>query len=532
MPLQSPTCPPFTLVAKHTGIMCPATQGKPPAYLSAHVLQIRCETVHATLLQNLLASIYTKVPFSDSFIPSSLIEIDPSLYLAAIQDQNTFVKSCSIICGDGFRPGALDLPHANTTLRTIIANSKLFFRVDETFSSFRSEGRAYFVTKYSHKAKAEAFIDNTLNAHIDSLDWEQQDTLLLPDATYPARVSNHQPTSAMLTSYIPILSTTTHSRATVNFDISTQAPQSSQTTEWTQKQHPVSCHDTPKTPPKTRSTSDTSSVAESTHSASTLAALASQIPDTEALIDSKLAIFRAELESSFTSELNYTFERLVAPLIHKLDTLSTQMDEILAQLSKVSAAPPTQTPMPLNTTVPPRNSHHNVTRDQPYTSRQPDTVSAHNPSPGRPLPPQGPYLGSPITYQHLPPCYMDPYQSHAPPPNSALPIYNRHDPHPGFAAPHQSKYYQTPAHDPNNATQHQSRPASSIPHFTSFTTTNADVSMTDSHQSIMNYTLTDPYATLPDSPRPPPTALTSILKTDHVQTNAIDNHFLRRRRDG
>jgi hypothetical protein len=48
---------------------CPATTGKPSKYLSAHVLQLRCETIHYTLLQNMLVRIYDRVHFPDQFIP-------------------------------------------------------------------------------------------------------------------------------------------------------------------------------------------------------------------------------------------------------------------------------------------------------------------------------------------------------------------------------------------------------------------------------------------------------------------------------
>jgi hypothetical protein len=86
------------------------------------------QTVHAMLLQNMLASIYDRVRLPDRFIPYSLKQTHPSLYLTAIQVQSVFLKSCTVIRVDGFRSGGLDLPHTNTTLRTIIARSKLFSR--------------------------------------------------------------------------------------------------------------------------------------------------------------------------------------------------------------------------------------------------------------------------------------------------------------------------------------------------------------------------------------------------------------------
>ena len=528
------TCPPFSIVARSTGTMGPATQGKKAEYIPTRVLQIRCETVHAARLQNILAAICDKNQLHDPFIPHSLKVTDPSLYLTVIQAQNIFLSSASAIRVDGFTTGALDLPYdetaTDTTLRSMIMKSGLFSRIDETVSSFRSDGRALFVTDFARQDAATEFIDNTLKAYFeDFLTWEQKELLLLPNRDYPTRVSNRRPQSDTIASYLQKLSTTIPPLATVEFDSSDKAPPSSKTNAWTQKRNPVFFHDKLKT--KTRSIprtaaymSDTSSVAESTNTAPTLA---TQLSHTEALIDSKLAAFKTEIESSFKSHLDDTFERLVAPLI-------TKMEELIAQRPPVSAAPPIQTPVPLNTTVPPPNYHHNAPYDQPYASREPDNVSVHTQSPGRPLPPQGypsSYPGQPIIYhqQPPPPYYIDSNQGHAPPPNYDPSIYTESYPHPDFAAQQQSYYNQSQAH-PGNYTQHQYPPASSVPHSTSFTTTNADLSMaelhhtmTDPNQSIINHTMTDPNTTvtidqLPDNPRSPPAAPKGILKITSDRT--------------
>jgi hypothetical protein len=173
--------------------------------------------------------------------------------------------------------------------------------------------------------------------------------------------------------------------ATVEFNSSVQAPPSSNTNAWTQKRNPAFFQDKPKTrcPNKTTFTPEASSVAESTNTAPTLA---TQLSHTEALIDSELATFRTEIEFSFSSHLNETYERLVAPLIHKFDTPS-------------KGSPGDSTQPNTEHTVPPPHHHHNAYHYQRYASREPDTISIHTQSVDRPLPPHGyPYLGPPITY--------------------------------------------------------------------------------------------------------------------------------------
>jgi hypothetical protein len=332
----TPMCPPFTILARNTGTMCPTAEGKKAVYLPTKVIQIRCETVHAERLQNILAATCDKGQLHNPFIPHSLKASSPKLYCIAIRAQNVFLDSSTVIRVDGFSKGSLDLPFdetaADTTLRSMIGKSGLFSRVDETVTSFRSEGRALFVTDYARLAKAEEFLDNTLKAYFDSLTWEQKEILLLPEAAYPTRVLTRKPQSDTIASYLTKLSSTLPPLATVEFDSSAHAPpellSKSNTNAWTQKSNPIFFHEKPKTRSKTRSspsktilTSDASSIAESTNTAPTLA---TQLSHTEALMDRKLATFRTEMESTFTSQLNDTFDRLVAPLIQKFDTL-TQM---------------------------------------------------------------------------------------------------------------------------------------------------------------------------------------------------------------
>jgi hypothetical protein len=356
-----------------------------------------------------------------------------------------------------------------------------------------------------------------------------------------------------MTSYLTKLSTTLPPPlATVEFDSSANAPPSSNTNAWTKKRNPVLFQDnlqTRSSPNKTTLMSGTSSAADSINTAPTQA---TQLSHTEALIDRKLAALRTELESSITSYLTDT-RGVVAPLIDKFDALFTKMEELLSQRSPVSAAPPTQTPMPLNTTVPTPNYHHNAHYDQPYASREPDTISIHSQSPARPLPPHGyPYLGSPITYQYPPTYHMDPHQSHSPPPNSDPLIHSESNPHPDFAAQQQQQqqpyYYHQPQDHPINYTQHQFAATSST---TSFITPTADLSMaelhhtmaeihrtiTDPNQSILDHTMTDqnttpPLDDLPDSPRSPPAALKASSRPPLTQrrrevhqSNAVTSHI-------
>jgi hypothetical protein len=502
------TCPPFSIGAKHTGILRPAANGKKAEYMTAKVLQIRCATVDSERLQNLLAAACDKNQLHDPFIPHSLKGSDPSLYLATIQAQNVFLSSATAIRVEGFRTGSFDrLYDEKDTLRSMIMKSGLFSRIDETVTSFRSEGRALFVTTAEKLADAEHFIDETLRPFFeDFLTWEQKDMLLLPERDYPTRVSNRRADSGTISSYLQKLSQTIPPLVvTVEFDSSAHGPPPPKPNAWTQKRDQIFFHDKPKQ--KTRSTSDNSSVAESTNTAPTLA---TQLSQTEALIDSKLASFRTEIESSFKSHVDDTFDRLVAPLLQK-------MEELLAHQPIASAAPPTQTTI----SVPPTNYPHPNAHYQPSESREADNISVHTQSPGRPLPPHvTPYQGRQIVYYQQ----TQPYQGNGPPPNTDASIYNESSPHPDFAAQHRQYYYPQQTH-PNNYTPHQFPPASSTPHSTSFTTTNADLSMaelhhtmTDPNQSIINHTMTDPNTTLPidqlpDALRSPPNAPKGILKT-------------------
>jgi hypothetical protein len=515
----TPTCPPFYLVAKRTGTMRPPTKDKKAEYVQTKVLQIRCETIHAVELQNILSALCDSNQLTDTFIPHSLKETDPSLYLTAIQAQEIFLSNATAIRVDGFSTGGLDLPYEtdDTTLRSMIMKSGLFFRIDETVQTARSEGRVLFVTDHARLAQAEEFCDTTLPAYFQkSLTWEQKELLLLPEKAHPIRASNRRTQSATVASYLTKLSSTIPRLVTVEFDSSAQAPPSSKsnTNAWTKKRNPVFFHEkqTRSRPNKTISTSDTS-VAESTNTAPTLA---TQLSHTEALIDSKLAAFRTEITDAFSVKLDAAFERLVAPLMQKFD-------QVLAQSSLVQAAPPTQqTPMPLNTAVPPLNHHHqHASHDPRYASNAPDNISVHSQSPGRHLPSQGyRYLNHPNTYQQSPPYHIDPQQGHH------APNYDPYDAshqHPEFAA-QQQPYYYPPQNHANDYTQHLNAASSS------FTANHADLSMaepqhtmTDPNQSVINHTMTDPNNTttdqnttndpLPVSPRSPPAAPKGILKT-------------------
>jgi hypothetical protein len=527
----TPTCPPFSIIVRNTGVMCPPAPGKKPEYLPTKALMIRCKTVHAERLQNILAAACDKGLLHDAFIPHSIKQTEPKLYQAAIKAQLAFIASSTVISVEGFSAGGLDLPYYEdataaadtTTLRSMIMESGLFSRIDETVSSFRSAGCVFFATDFARLAAAEEFIDTTLKAYFDSLDWEQKESLLLPDSAYPARILKRRPPSNTIASYITKLSSSLPPLATVEFS-SAPAPPSSNTNAWTKKSNPVFFHDKPKSKSKTRSTftTDSASLAESTNTAPTLA---TQLSHTEALIDRKFATFRTEMEMSHKSQILDTFERLVAPIIEKFDRLSTQMEKVLAQSSRAQEAPPSHAS---TTTVPPLH-HHTAHHDPHYANREPDTVSVHSQSPGRTLPPHGHSYPPHIPYPQPPPHHMDPRQSHAPPPNFNPFIYNESNPHPDFAAQHQHQhqpYYNTqPQNHPHNYTQHQFAANGSIPHPTNPTDLSmAELhhTMTDPNQSIINHTMTEPNTTLPLDVLPdillsPPAAPKGILKNTSDQ---------------
>jgi hypothetical protein len=239
-----------------------------------------------------------------------------------------------------------------------------------------------------------------------------------------------------------------------------------------------------------------------TGSTSTARTLATQVSTTEALIDRKFATFRTEMESSFASQLasqlDATIERLVSPLLQKFEQLSTQMEE--AHRSRVHAA-----------TLPPPSppNHHHTTAYDPryYTSREPDNISVHSQSPGRPLPP--PPQGYHPHYQQPSPHQFDSHQRNVPP----APNLN-----PWNAPPAQYYHPHPPDYQHNNYVQHHLatdssmiRPSTSFPDDNN----NIDQSMTELHQtitdpnqSIINHSMTDPNITLttdqsPNSPRSP-----------------------------
>ena len=475
-----PTCPLFSVFSKRTGVNLPTTDGKRGTYIATRVLQIRCETAESTHLQHILADACKNKQYQDKFIPYSLKASNPSLYIQAIKTQQVFLSTATVICVDGFSSGGLDLPYkdeSEDTLRSLIGPSQLFIRIDETVTSSRSKGRVLFLTDFARREKAEEFLDTILPNYFDELTWDQKDILLLPGIKNPTRVTTSQQ-SDPVSLYVTNLSKMLPPLSSVEFDSSAKAHSSSNTNAWTKKRNPIYFLDKPKTSPKTRSSpnkttiaSDTSETAESTATAPTLA---TQLSQTEALIDSKLAAFRSEFESSIASQLSQAIAQVVAPLAMQFEKLSNTMELILARTT------PMQTPQ--YSTAPLLHHHRND-----------DDMSVHTQSPGRPLPPDHPNPHPPThLYAH------DTHHAHAPPQQTL--IYNEPNPDPDIAQHHhsssQSNHVDHPMADPN-------------------------LTMGDLDQSAMNYTMTEQQITAqlddPLDSQSPPTAREGILRNTSDQ---------------
>jgi hypothetical protein len=457
----TPTCPPFSILSKSTGFNLPTKDKKKGDYISTEVLQIRCATVDAVRLQDILADACFKQQFRDSFIPYSLKTSNPSGYAGYIKAQQKFLENTTAIKVDGFSTGGLDLEidtdEGKTTLRSKIDGSGLFLRVDETITAFRSKGRALFVTDSERLARAEEFLDTNLPEWFGNLGWEQRDLLLLPGLEpYPTRVSKNRRQTSVVEVYNKLLSD--QIPPTVEFENSTSALPPSNPNPWKRKAHnPVYFHDKPKSfsntrsnPNKTTSTSDTSVAGESTNTTPTLA---TQLSQTEALVDSKLAIFKTELESSIESKIASTIDKVFAPLLKQLVIFS----DLIAQSNVQNQAHAAQS---MHTQMLPHS-----TAALPYY-QQHDAISVHSQSPGRPLPPtEHHHPGHPSTYQQQQTYPPETHYGHAPPPHSNRLIDYDPDSNP----------------DPDFLAQHQHPHQSYV-----------DLSMADPNQSVINHTMTDP----------------------------------------
>jgi hypothetical protein len=142
---------------------------------------------------------------------------------------------------------------------------------------------------------------------------------------------------------------------------------------------------------------------------------ATHLSPTEALIDHKLATFRTDMQYLLWPQ--DTYRRLLVSLLPKFDSLSTHIEQVLAQRSRVPVDPPTHAP---TTTLLPPYYHQNTYTDPRHASRDPDTTSVRSQSPVRPLPPHGYLSLDPlITYQQPPP------PTHAPTTTLLPPYYHQ-----------------------------------------------------------------------------------------------------------
>jgi hypothetical protein len=481
-PVQpTPTCPPFSVLSKRTGINLPTTDGTKGAYIFTDVLQIRCATVDSMQLQDIIAAACDNDRFQNQFIPYSLRATNPSLYTTAIQTQQAYISTSTVIRVDGFSTGGLDLPYqddSEETFRKKIEDCKLFDRIDETITASRSKGRVLFLTDFARRAAAEAFLDVTLPQYFENkLRWDQKEILLLPGVAFPTMASNSQTQSDPVSLYTANLVNKLPPLSSVEFDSSNKAHSSSHTNAWKKKRNTIFFLDKPKTSPNnTRSspnkatlTSDTSETGESTNTAPTLA---TQLSQTEALIDSKLAAFRTEIESSMESRLSKTIEQLVAPLAMQFEKLSNQIEQILMQNTQ------NQTPQYSTAAL----LHHH---------RNDDNISVHTQSPGRPFPPEHHH---PIIYPPPQPRPPDPHHDHALPHQTL--IFNESNPDPEFAAQHHSPYQQTNHVDQSMADH--------------------NLTMADLDQSVINRTMTDQQITAQEDAtldsHSPPIAPKGILR--------------------
>jgi hypothetical protein len=465
----TPTCPHFTILKKRTGVNLPTQDNKKGDYISVEVLQIRCETVHSKHLQNILAAASVDGKLGDQFIPYSVKATDPSLYIQSIQAQQLFLKSTTAIRVDGFSNGGLDLPlfddSRSDTLRSIISSTKIFMRVDETVTSFRSRGRALFVVESEKLDHAVEFLDITFPKFIaDNISQEQREIILLPGPPHPTRFVDGKPQSDIISVYTKQLNETIPPLLSVEFVNSGPPSPSSNTNAWKKKRNPIFFLEkkpapssrTGSSPNKTTLTSDTSVAGESTNTAPTLATQHSQ---TEALIDRKLAAFRTEFESSLDSKIGDIIKEVVSPLLLHLERLSFHFEQVVAQNQAQAAALSVHTQIQYPPA--PQIQHH---------QRYDDNISVHSQSPGRPLPPPEHYNGHPNIHPKPQHSTIETHRSHASPPHSPPLISDDPDfiPDSEFSAQHQHSY-QSHA-DRSMAEQH---------------------TMTDPDQSVINRTMND-----------------------------------------
>jgi hypothetical protein len=344
--IQTPTCPPFCIVPQYIGMVCPATNGKPSEYLSAHVLQLRCETVHATLLQNMLARIWDRVRFPDEFIPFSMQEENPPRYLAAIQDLLLGAPSPSPTTVE-FDSSADAPPSSHPTI----------FSPDEPTPTRSSPNNATIMSDPSSAAESATMLATQLSAA----------TINRQLATFP--------------NYMHDLLSSQNDSIYRHFLVLLR-----------EKFATLSTHIV--------------KVLAATHLSST----------TAALIDHKLATFRTYMQHLLSSQATYRFLELLLP---QFDTLSTHIEKVLAQRSRVPY-PPAHAPI---TTLLPSHYPQNTYPDPRHASRDPDTISIRSHSPSVfPIPPHvDPYLVPLLTYPPPPPSPMDPPGDS--PPRSHSPVF-------------------------------------------------------------------------------------------------------------
>ena len=448
---KKPPCPPFTVVAKNIGFRTPSTKNAGPEYIKTRVLLIRCETAHATYLQELLKNACETKMLTDMFIPYSLKKSNPALYLSAFQTQIQFLENAHVMRVDGFSRDGLDIPYTgddgtNTTLRETIMSSQVFHRIDKTATP-KSEGRALFVVRTTQE-DAEHFISVQLRHYFDnSLTWEQKELLLNGTTEFPTQYSDKPlPAAAYLHESLPALS--------IEFAFDPESKDAEKPrpkpnrNAWTKKSSAIFFHEKkpPKkqqtrsaksNPPSDASVGSTKSKAPSDTSVAsinTAPTVATQASNTEELIDKKLeefrTSFRAEIETSLATQMALSIKQALEPL----------MQAILDQQKTPQTAPP----VPMQPPPP----HY-----QTYPSHQ-DHISVQSQSPNRNFPPVESYPYPQQSYQQPSPYYHG--QTTPPPPNDPWSTAQRY---PDFVVQH--GYPQHPSHGQRQA-PHQVNPHSPV----------------------------------------------------------------------
>jgi hypothetical protein len=447
-------CPPFRLLSKSTGYNRPTKDDKKGEWISTDVLQIRCATVDSERLQNILSSACDKAIITDQFIPYSLRKTNITGYMSVIQAQKDFLSNAVIFRVEGFAEGGLDLPFkdgSNETLRSNISNTCLFYRVDETISSHRSEGRALFQTDQARRAKAEEFLDITLPDFMENLSWEEKAIVLLPGASTTTRVANRRIQSDTVSSYVKNLVD-----KLPPYDFTT-APTPSTTNVWKKKRNSIihfqdkrpDTFKKPRSPPSNTTTTSDTSVSESIN---TVPTLATQLSQTEALMDAKLAKFKEDMEA----KINHAMEKGFADIVTAFGKMVQQskappqtdtVDEMKVDLASLKNDVRQMTQLL-------KQQHYSHAPMSP-SNRHTDHVSVHSQS----VHSQSPHQGFPPQPQHYYGQQHQQYHYQQYPSNDSHQNYTTHPPlmfpdnetHANRLAPHEA-FGDLSMADPNTTT--------------------------------------------------------------------------------